>query len=80
VGDCGQADDEGCALPVGVVVTENFSAMLLDDAVANAQAQASALANLFGGEEGIEDAIRVRNSRTVITERNFDAVPRTWWS
>ena len=35
----------------------DFSAMLLDDAVADAQAQSGALADGLGGEEWIEDPI-----------------------
>jgi len=52
VGRCGKADDEGGALPVGIVVAENLASVLLHDAIADAEAEAGSLANLFGGEEG----------------------------
>ena len=74
MGRCGKADDEGGSLPVGIVVAENFSPMLLHDAIADAEAEAGSLANLFGGEEGIEDAIGMRDAVAIIAERNFDGV------
>src|SRR5215469_6429414 len=39
------------------VARGNFSAMLLDDSVANAQAQASALAHALGGIKRFEDSM-----------------------
>ena len=40
VGRCGKADDEGGSLPVGIVVAENFSSVLLHNAIADAEAEA----------------------------------------
>ena len=74
MGRCGKADDKGGSLSVGIVVAENFSPVLLHDAVADTEAEAGSLANLFGSEEGIEDAIRMRDAVAIVAERNFDGV------
>ena len=66
--------------PPSVVVAENFAAVLLHDAVADAQAEAGTLADFFGGEEGIENLVGMRDSVAVIAERNFNRVARTWWT
>src|SRR5271166_1231213 len=71
---CGKADDESGSLPVGIVVAENFSPMLLHDAVADAEAEAGSLANLFGGEEGIEDTIGMGDAVAIVAEGYFDGV------
>ncbi len=76
VGRGGKADDEGGSLAIGVVVAENLASMLLHDAVADAQAEAGSLADLFGSEEGIENAVGMRNALAVVAERNFDGIPR----
>src|SRR5437867_1217021 len=73
---CGQTDDESCPRPVTVVVTEDFASMFLHDAIADAQAEAGSFTDLFCREERIEDAIRVRDSVTVVAEGNFDGVVR----
>ena len=57
---------------VRVVVTDNFSAMFADNAVANTESKTSSLADILGGEEWIEDAIGIGDSGTVIAKRNFD--------
>src|ERR1051326_3880546 len=44
------------------VVTQNFSAVLLHDAEADAEPQASALPNRLGGIERIENAVRLRGA------------------
>ena len=48
--------------------------MLLDDAVADAQAQAGPLPYGLGGEEGLEDALQVlfRNPDAVVFDLDFD--------
>ena len=57
----GQADfNEGAA--VRSVVRGDISAMLLDDAIANAQSEPGAFAHAFGGIEGIKDALGVFDS------------------
>ena len=70
MGRGGKADDEGGSLAIGVVVAENLASMLLHDAVADAQAEAGSLADLFGSEEGIENAIGMRNALAVVAERD----------
>ncbi len=80
MGRCGKADDEGGSLPVGIVVAENFSPMLLHNAVADAEAEAGSLANLFGGEEGIEDAIGMGDAVAIVAKRDFDCVACFSWS
>ena len=45
--------------------------MFLDDAITDAQAEAGAFADFFGGEEGIEDAVGVGDAVAVIAERDF---------
>ena len=74
MGRCGKADDECGSLPVGVVMAENLTSVLLHNAVADAQAEAGSLANLFGGEEGIEDAIGVGDTVAIVAEGNFDGI------
>ena len=80
MGRCGKADDEGGTLSVGIVVAENLASMLLHDAVADAEAKAGSLADLFGGEEGIENFVGMGNTVSVVTERNFDGIPGLGWS
>ncbi len=80
MGRCGKADDEGGSLAIGVVVAENLASVLLHDAVADAEAEAGSLADLLGGEEGIENAIGMGDAVAVIAERNFDGVAGPWWS
>src|SRR5215831_5368422 len=48
------------------VVTENFSAMLLHDPVANAQAEPRAFADGLGGVEGIEYPMRLANAGSCV--------------
>ena len=74
MGRCGKADDEGGSLPVGIVVAENLAAVLLHDAVADAEAEAGSLADLLGGEEGIENAVGMGDAVAVVAERNFHGV------
>src|SRR5713226_1264387 len=60
-------EDGSTFLPV---VGENFSAVLLNDAEANAEAQARALANRFRRIEWIENALRVLETGTGVGEQN----------
>src|SRR5260370_42471127 len=63
------AEDGPAVLPV---VRENFSAMRLNNAKANAQAQARALANRLRRVEGIEDALRILEAWTAVGEQDDD--------
>ena len=74
MGRSGKANDECGSLPVAIVMAENLTPMLLYDAVADAQAEAGSLTNLFGGKEGIEDTIGVGYTMAIIAEGNFNAV------
>ena len=55
-------------------MTKNLAAVFLHNAVADTQAQAGSLADFFGGEEGIENLIGMRNPVAVVAEGNFDGV------
>jgi len=55
-------------------MAENLASMLLHDAVADAEAEAGSLANLFGGEEGIENLIGVGDAVAVIAEGDFHSI------
>src|SRR5208282_4233125 len=46
--------------------------MFADNAVANTQAQTSALADVFGGEEGIKNLFGIGDAHAVIAKRNFN--------
>ena len=63
---------------VVVVGAENFSAMCTDDAVADAQAQSGTFSGLLGGEEGIEDALRIGYASAVVGEGDFDEIILAW--
>src|SRR5437016_4791206 len=52
------------------VIAENFSAMLLNDTEANAEAQARALANRLRGIERIENAMGIFEAGTTVGEQN----------
>src|ERR1035438_7909848 len=67
-----KADDEGGSFGIKIVVTNNFAPVFADDAIADAQSQSGSLANVFGREKGIEDAVGVGDAGTVIAERDFD--------
>src|ERR1700720_1087586 len=49
-------------------MAKNFSPVLVQNAVAYAQAQAGSFAHFFGSEERIENAIRVRDAVAVVAE------------
>src|SRR5208282_767938 len=66
-----EADDERGSLRVLIIVTNNFPAMLADDAVADTQTQARALAHVFGCKEWIEDNGGIGNAGTIIAEGNL---------
>ena len=59
VGRHRQAHSKRGAFRIRIVVANNFAAMFADDAIANAEAEAGALADIFGGKEGIEDAFGI---------------------
>ena len=54
------------------IVTVNFSAVLLDDTEADAEAEAGALADRLGGVERIKDAVRLLDAGAVVGEKNDD--------
>src|SRR6202011_3158639 len=49
--------------------------MFLDDAVADAQTEAGSLADLLGGEEGIENAVGMGDAVAIVAERDFHGIP-----
>src|SRR5437016_1531940 len=62
-------EDGSAFLPV---VGKNLSAMFLNDAVANAEAQTSAFADRFGRIERVENALRVLEAGTGVGEKDDD--------
>ena len=56
----------------GVVPAENLAAVSPHDAVADAQAQSGAFSGLLGCEEGIENALGLGDTGSVVDERHFD--------
>ena len=46
--------------------------MFADNAIANTETQARALADVFGGEERIKNTSGIGDAGTVIAKRNFD--------
>jgi hypothetical protein len=74
VGDCRQTDDKCGALPADIVVAENLAAVLLDDAITDAEAKPRALSHLFGGKERIENLVGMRNPVAVIGKRDLNCV------
>src|SRR5260370_1068458 len=63
------AEDGPAFLPV---IGKNFSAMLLNDAEANAESQTRAFANRLCRIERIENALRVLEAGTGVREQNYD--------
>jgi len=49
-------------------VADDFSPVLANDAIANAETQASALADILGGEKGIENAIGIGDPDAIVAE------------
>src|SRR5229473_2110856 len=56
--------------PLLRVVAKNLSGVLLQDAEADAQAEARASANRFGGVKGVEHALRVLNPRSRVGKQD----------
>src|SRR6266849_6144562 len=54
------------------VVAKDGSAMFLHDAVTDAQAKSRAFANGLGRVKGVEDAMRLADSRAVIGKEDHD--------
>src|ERR1700728_3919218 len=73
----GKAHEEGAAKAVRVVSCRDFAAMRTNDAVADAQAQAGALADFLGGEKRIEDSLGMRDARAVVAKCDFDLSVRS---
>src|SRR5260370_40756576 len=67
-----EADDKGRSFRGEVVLTQNFTAMFADNAVANTQSQASTFADVFGGKERIENTFGIDDADAVIAKRNVD--------
>ena len=57
-----------------LVAQDDFAAGFLNDAVADAEAEAGAFADGLGGEEGIEGAIQVAEAGAGIVEADEDAI------
>ena len=74
MGNCRETDDKRGALPCNVVMAKNLAAVLLDDAIADAEAKTRALSDLFGREEGVENLVGMSNPVAVIGKRDFDSV------
>src|SRR5580693_5544783 len=66
-----EADHESRSFGSQIAVTDNFAAMFADDAITNTQAEASPLADVFGGKEGIKNAFGVGDPRAVVRKGNF---------
>lgn len=71
MGDCRETDDESGALPSDIVMAKNLAAVLLDDAIADAEAKPGALSDLFGCEEGVENLVGMSNSIAIIGKRHL---------
>src|SRR6185312_1818918 len=56
------------------VVGGDFSAMLLDDSIRNAQPQTGSFARIFGGEEWIENSVRIWEAGAVVAEADSHAI------
>ena len=69
-----QADHKRGALSRDVVVAGNLAPMLFDDAITDAEAESSPLANFLGREKWIEDLVGMGDALPVIGEGNFDEV------
>src|SRR5262245_55644389 len=75
----GYADRERAAFRAGVVPALNLAAVGAHNPVTDAQAEPGALAGLFRGVEGVEDALDVVDSGSVVAAGHFDPplrVPR----
>src|ERR1700685_1206167 len=70
----GQAHDEGGTVSIGIILRNDFAAMGLDDAVADAETEASAFADFLGGEKRIEDAVYLRDAGAVVAKHDFDFI------
>src|SRR5271163_174906 len=68
----GWKNDFNYASAVRPIVGADLSAMLLDDAVANAQAEAGAFAHALSGVEGLEDAVWFLDAGPGIVEFGVD--------
>src|SRR5215467_939858 len=68
----GQANRECGPLRFPVVETDDLSAVLAHNPVADAQSQPSSFANLLGCEERIEDALGISDASSVIAKVNLD--------
>src|SRR5947209_13115254 len=69
-----KTDAERGAFAIRIVRAKNLATVFFHDSVADAQAQASSLANSLRREERIEYAFRLANSRTVVAERYFHVI------
>src|SRR5689334_8140423 len=57
---------------LGTIAGNNISAMLFDDAVADAQPEAGSLPNALGGVEGVENLLGILNTGPRIMEFGAD--------
>src|ERR1039458_2981488 len=67
-----KANDKNRSLRVKVVVTDKFACMFADNAVADAQAQARALADILGSKERIKNGSWIGDAGAVIAKGNLD--------
>src|SRR5579864_2801274 len=66
-----KAHKKSTAGSVGIIHAGDLASMLPHDAVTNAQAEASSLADFFCRVERLEDAFRLRNPRSVVSDRDL---------
>src|SRR6266702_6992233 len=66
-----QPDCKGCTLAVSIVRAEDFSSVFFHDSITDTQAEACALTHLLSSKEGIEDAVRLRDSVAVVPESHL---------
>ena len=58
----------------GIVLAKDFSAVLADDAVTNAQAEASAFAHRLSGKERVKDLLDIVDPGAVVFEIDADVI------
>ena len=74
----GNADNERGTLSADVVVAKNLASVLLDDAIADTQAETGSLSDFLGGEERIENFVRVRDPIVRCRKRKLRRTLQSW--
>src|SRR5215467_14433274 len=75
----GHPDGKGAAFRAGIVPSLNLAAVGTHNPVTNAQAEPRAFAGLFGGVEGIKNALHVGYAGSIVADGHLDialATPR----